>query len=120
VEVERDEAWAVINKRNTPLLRILSQINAYGGNGKAFFKEGGMLKFDTGGLSVPNTTPANVPVGLQQQQFVIPEIKMLDDAVRRFEQVVAQFPTEVKSRVVLTELEDASAELDSVREDAAV
>jgi tape measure domain-containing protein len=49
VEMERGEALAVVNKENTPLLRMFSSINAANGNGVPYFEGGGLL--------LPNTTP---------------------------------------------------------------
>lgn len=49
VEMERGELLAVINKENTPLLKMLSAINAANGNGVPYFEGGGLL--------LPNTTP---------------------------------------------------------------
>jgi tape measure domain-containing protein len=60
VEVEKDEAFVVVNKKNTPLLGALSSINAAGGNGKSFFGEQGFAmninttpRFSTGVIPPP-------------------------------------------------------------------
>ena len=44
----------------------------------------------------------------------------LNAAVEKFGVVVDRFPKEVRSRVVLTELEDAQSSVDTVRSDAAL
>jgi hypothetical protein len=108
VEVEKDEAWAVINKKNTPILMALSAINAHGGNGVPFFARGGIRKFEGGGL---NTTPPAAEGPVQ-------DLSRFMQAVDRFESIVAAFPTEVKSRVVYTEIEEAGSTLNAVRGDA--
>lgn len=45
VEVEKDEVFAIVNKRNAPMLRKLSAVNSFGGNGTRFFEKGGALDF---------------------------------------------------------------------------
>lgn len=45
VEVEKDEVFAIVNKRNAPMLRNLSAVNSFGGNGTRFFEKGGALDF---------------------------------------------------------------------------
>lgn len=115
VEVEKDEAWAVINKKNTPLLRALSAINAHGGNGVPFFARGGIRKFEGGGL---NTTPRLDLFSSPAAEGPVQDLSRFMQAVDRFESIVAAFPTEVKSRVVYTEIEEAGSTLNAVRGDA--
>jgi hypothetical protein len=43
IEVEKGEAFAVVNKKNTPMLKTLSAVNSFGGNGKSFFERGGFV-----------------------------------------------------------------------------
>lgn len=45
VEVEKDEVFAIVNKRNAPMLKQLSRVNAHGGNGINFFERGAALDF---------------------------------------------------------------------------
>lgn len=120
VEVESGEAWAVVNKKNTPLLRALSFVNSIGGHGKPFFREGGVMRFDTGGLPSVNTTPAGPGIAAAPTGATIAGLDSFVAAVVRFERVVAAFPTEVKSRVVYTELEETGDRLATVRDDAAI
>ena len=47
VEVERDEAFVVVNKKDTPLLSALSDINSI--HGKGFMRDGGSMYFQDGG-----------------------------------------------------------------------
>jgi hypothetical protein len=66
IEVEKDEAFAVVNKRGTSLMKTLSVFNEMGG-GPGFASGGlvpvggrknnvGLHSFDTGGLLLSNTT----------------------------------------------------------------
>jgi len=55
VEVEKDEVFAVVNKRNAPMLRKISAVNAYGGHGSHFFEKGGALNF-TPQIALPQQT----------------------------------------------------------------
>ena len=123
VEVEKDEAWAVVNKKNAPLLRTLSYVNALGGNGKPFFKDGGVLKFDTGGLPMPNTTPSLAAItaapannGVQSEGLA----QRLEAAATTMLDAARRFPRSVRSTVVYQDVEDAGIELDAVRDDAAL
>lgn len=119
LEVERDEAFAVVNKRNAPLLRALSAINSYGGHGVPFFARGGVPAFAAGGLPTVSTTPA---VNLSPQAAAAPLLNNMGsftDAVSKFEALVQNFPREVKSRVVYTELESTASDVETARDDAA-
>ena len=120
VEVERGEAFVVVNRKNTPLLRTLSEVNARNGNGVPFMERGGVLRFNTGGLTTLNTTPNSA--GLQQASATVDltGVQAFADAVQRFNTVVEAMPAEVKARVVYTELEDVGAELEGIRGDAAL
>jgi hypothetical protein len=79
-----------------------------------------MPKFLGGGLPTVSTTPVAfgnlsnpaAASGANMEAFVM--------AVNRFDQVVQQFPTEVKSRVVYTELRDTAAEVAAVESEAAL
>lgn len=46
-EVERDEAFAVVNRKNAPMLRMLSRINSLNGNGDPYFARGGLTTAST-------------------------------------------------------------------------
>lgn len=43
IEVEKGEAFAIVNKKNTPLLQTLSSVNSAGGNGVPYFQNGGVM-----------------------------------------------------------------------------
>jgi len=59
VEVEAGEAWAVVNKQNTPMLKQLSDINSFGGNGVAFMQEGGLFGNEVASIGQGIITSAN-------------------------------------------------------------
>lgn len=50
IEVEKGELFAVVNKRNTSMLRYLNDLNTFGGNGNSFFERGGVKTFAGGGI----------------------------------------------------------------------
>lgn len=82
--------------------------------------EGKRLRgYADGGLVTVNTTPTALPAVPVQATAALANMDMFVAAVAQFTATVAQFPTEVKSRVVVTELETAQAELAGVRADAA-
>ena len=119
IEVEKHEAFAVVNKRNAPLLRLLSSVNALGGNGVPFFQKGGAMRFDTGGLPNINTTPVSnffAPSPFQ----AMGNLEGFINAVGMFQQIVAGFPREVAAKLSYLDLEKTGSELDQVRSDAAV
>lgn len=120
MEVERDEAFAVINKRNAPMLRYLSAINSAGGHGVPFFEKGGLMKFAAGGLPTFNTTPTAIPSATSSAQPLLGNMGNFIEAVNEFGQIVRLFPREVKSRVVYTELRDTAAEVATVEADASI
>ena len=45
----------MVNKRNAPMLRKISAVNAYGGHGSHFFEKGGALNF-TPQIALPQQT----------------------------------------------------------------
>ena len=112
IEVERDEAFAVVNKRNAPLLRMLSNINAIGGHGVPFFAQGGLPNI--------NTTPVSQPAISGSAAVELSNIATFVDAVNYFSQVVAAFPRQVSAEVSYLKLEDAGDRLNTVRDDAAI
>ncbi len=121
IEVERGEAGFVVDRGNTRLLSRLSELNAQGGHGRPFFQKGGVVRFAEGGVTNVNTTPTDLPTPSQQEISVaLANMGTFVETVEMFQQTVAAFPTEVKSRVVYTEIEHAGAVLDEVREDAAI
>jgi hypothetical protein len=76
--------------------------------------------YASGGFVAPNTTPSSsISLG-SSAAAPVQNLDAFMNAVSRFEAVVANFPTEVKSRVVYTELETAGSELNAVRDDASL
>ncbi len=120
IEVERDEAFVVVNRRNAPLLRALSAVNAHNGNGVPFFARGGVVKFEGGGSVSLNTNPLPLPSAQSSQQQSVQQLDRLSAVVMDFQQVVAAFPRTVRSQVVYQDVEDAGTLLDEVRDDAAI
>jgi hypothetical protein len=120
IEVERDEAFAVINKRNTPMLKFLSAVNSFGGNGVPFMRQGGMLRFAGGGLPDINTTPSASFVPGAAAAGSMESIERLNDVVTSLVVAVAQFPRSVKADVVYTDIEDVGSELNRIRNESAL
>jgi Skp family chaperone for outer membrane proteins len=120
LEVEAGEAFAIVNKRNAPLLRALSAVNALGGNGVPFFEKGGIPKFLGGGLPTVSTTPISLGNLTAPAAANMGNMEAFVLAVNRFDQVVQQFPTEVKSRVVYTEIRDTASEVAYIEDAAAL
>lgn len=118
IEVEKDEAFAVVNKRDTPMLRALSAINSQ--HGVPYFADGGMPKFATGGLPTVNTTPTTVASPQAAAQPLLSNMNSFMEAVDEFGRLVRVFPREVKSRVVYTELRDTANEVATVEADASI
>lgn len=118
VEVEKDEAWAVVNKKNTPILRMLSAVNAWGGHGNPYFREGGVLRFEGGGLPNFNTTPTNTaPIGgIAFQSSDSGGIERAAEVFLTAAQMLQK--TEIRARVSYLDVEDAGTTLDTIRNDA--
>ncbi len=120
IEVERGEAFAIVNKRNAPMLRTLSAINSAGGHGVPFFARGGLPRFDFGGLPTVNTTPAASQSLTLAAQPAQENMMQFVESVKQFDEIVRRFPTEVKSRVVYTEITSVAAEVEKVQADASI
>lgn len=69
IEVEKDELFAVVNKRNTSMLRYLNDLNTFGGNGNSFFAKGGVKSFANGGIGL-----SNVSTSVEQSQNSIDQL----------------------------------------------
>lgn len=119
IEVEKDEAFAVVNRKNAPMLRFLSAVNSYGGNGVPFFKKGGVMRFDTGGLPAINTTPVSTYTASAPAGQGIADLNAFMVAVTMFGRIVDQFPRVVQAQVSYLGIEEKAAELEKVRSDAA-
>lgn len=114
-EVERDEAFAIVNRKNAPILRMLSQVNALNGNGDPFYERGG-LRFAAGGLPTVNTTPsfdlssssAAAP-GSSAEGFAALEARF--DA---FQAEMSQWQRELKVVLVYGDVEAAGKKVDTI------
>ena len=97
VEVERDEAFVVLNRKSTGLLQRLSALNVAGG-GVPFFANGGVLSL--------NTTPS-VPTSMGGATVVnvdmVPVVTQLEVLTR----TVANQQTQMRAILVRSELEAA-------------
>lgn len=69
IEVEKDELFAVVNKRNTSMLRYLNDLNTFGGNGNSFFAKGGVKSFANGGIGL-----SNVSTSVEQSQNSVEQL----------------------------------------------
>lgn len=119
VEVEKDELWAVVNKRNTPVLSMLSGVNALGGNGVPYFRDGGVMKFAGGGLPSINTTPSATTFstggdGSSSNAAAIERAALL------LLSAAQQFPREVSARVAYLDVEEKGNTLNAIRDEASV
>jgi tape measure domain-containing protein len=107
IEVERGEAFAVVNKKNTPLLKALSFVNSYGGNGIPFFADGGVMNL--------NTSPIGFNSSLNTPSVSINfDTASLESKIDKLTNVVANQQTQLKAYVAL---DDFEARQDSVNKD---
>ena len=109
IEVEKDELFAVVNKRDTRLLNALSTANSR--NGNAFFQDGGLL-----GL---NTTPSNSfsTNNIGGSDFDFSELIMEFRMMRREN---AQRNNTLQAFVSLDDLNAAQSQLSSIENEAAL
>jgi hypothetical protein len=99
-------AWQVNNPETGPVVAWLNNRRLRG--------------YAAGGFVAPNTTPnSSLPVAASSTTQ-IQGLEQFTQAVAMFNETARNFPREVKSRVVYTEIEDAGTELNSVRGDAAL
>lgn len=78
-------------------------------------------KYAQGGFVAPSSTDLRPGVAANASQTIVqPDLMALYEAVQLFGQKVDAMQTEVKARVVVTELEDAQSELNTLRSDAAL
>lgn len=105
IEVEKDEAFAIVNKRSSNVLRQLSGLNVAGG-GVPFFAGGGLL--------APSTTPiAGVGAAPVNDGQLLAQLQQLNGNFMAF-------PTRLRTHVVYTDIEDAGNDLNTVRAAAEV
>lgn len=120
IEVERDEAFAVINKKNAPMLRLLSRINSAGGHGVPFFQKGGLPRFAEGGLPQLNTTPSAAAFSAVAVTSDSAAAERMERAALMMLSAAERFPRTVEAVVSYLALESTAAEIGQVRDDAAL
>lgn len=111
IEVEKDEAFVVVNKKNTPLLRQLSNVNSYGGNGRPFFADGGVLNLNTTPMGYNNIATPSVSVNVN--------VDILAAKIDKLTDTVAAQQRTLKAYVVLDEFEAKQSSVNQDRSDAA-
>ena len=110
IEVEKDELFAIVNKRDSGLLGQLSQINSR--HGRPFFNDGGLVGLNTtpAGFNLSPTINASSEVDLSE---LVEEFRMLrrDMLTQR---------SNLRAHVVLDELNAANDLLNSVEAEASL
>ena len=114
IEVERDELFAVVNKRSTGMIQRLSQLNQAGGG--VAFARGGLMKMQSGAITGINTTPRNLPTTSPAQNQV--DIMPILDELRAFGRNIQNFPRSVKANIVYSEYESVSDEISIIQDEA--
>jgi hypothetical protein len=111
IEVEKDEAFAIVNKKNTPLLHALSAVNAFNGNGRPFFADGGIMGINTKpiGFNAISTPPSVISLNLD----------MVVEKLDKLTQVVASQAKQLKAYIVLSDLEAKQLSVSQDRDNAA-
>lgn len=114
VEVEKDEAWAVVNRKNAWMLRMLSGINAAGGHGDPYFERGG--------LSAPNTTPtfSLSPSGGTDQGNDGSGFAMLAAEFRSFKSEVQRWQRDFRVSLVYSDIQATGKTVNSIASEAAL
>jgi hypothetical protein len=73
IEVEKDEAFFILNKRSSAMINQLSSLNQLGG-GVSFFEKGGSMKFANGGA-----------VGVNSSMSIESKYEMQNQMIRAFQ-----------------------------------
>lgn len=111
IEVEKGEAFAVVNKRNTPLLRALSVVNAANGNGKPYFADGGVMNLNTSPIGFNNSATPSVQIQFDTQS--------LGDKLDKLTTIIATQQTQMKAYITIDDLEAKQKSVAQDRSDAA-
>jgi hypothetical protein len=114
IEVERDEMFAVVNKRSTGMLQALSRLNEAGG-GIPFMRSGGLFHLRTGGLAAINTTPNRLATAGSGGVDISPILAQVDRMI-----VALQTPRNLKANIVYSEYEATRNEVQEIQADAAI
>lgn len=114
VEVEKDEAWAVVNRKNAWMLRMLSGINAAGGHGDPYFARGG--------LTTSNTTPtfSLSPSGGTDQAADQDGFAMLAAEFRAFRNEVRRWQTDFRVNMVYSDIQATGKVVNSIVSEASL
>ena len=107
IEVEKDELFAVVNKRDTATLGNLSRLNST--HGRPFFRDGGTL--DT----TPSIPTASGSSGQQRAEMDFARVEeLLVGLNERFD----RFPTRLKADVVYSDITDAGNTLGAIERES--
>lgn len=79
IEVEKDEAFFILNKRSSAMISQLSSLNELGG-GVSFFKKGGGMSFASGGAVGLNSS-MNIQNRYDMQNQLIRAVQMMPNPV---------------------------------------
>lgn len=120
IEVERDEAFAVVNKKNAPMLRFLSKVNAHQGNGVPFFQKGGMLRYEGGGLTQVNTNPVPASASVPEAAVAAQSGMDMAEEIRGLRSDIGAWRSTLTAVIVYQDLEDSAAEVAAIRDDASI
>jgi len=107
IEVEKDELFAVVNKRDTATLGNLSRLNST--HGVPFFRDGGTLDTTP---SIP-TAPSSSGQQQSDRNFEI-MVQLLTGLNQRFD----RFPTRLRADVVYSDITEAGDTLNSIETEA--
>lgn len=119
VEVEAGEAWAVLNANSTDMIRRMSMLNQAGG-GVPYMAKGGFMRFQDGGLADINTTPQFSEADREALSGGNVNLAPILNSFNRFNDLLASFPRNIRAYVSYTEVEDASAEVNDIRNESAI
>lgn len=114
IEVEKDELFAVVNKRSTGMLQALSRLNEAGG-GIPFMRSGGLFHLRTGGLAAINTTPTRLASAGAGGFDVTPLMQQVDRMITALER-----PRNLKANIVYSEYEATRDEVTGIQSAAAI
>ena len=114
IEVERDEMFAVVNKRSTGMLQALSRLNEAGG-GIPFMRSGGLFHLRTGGLAAINTTPNRLANAGQGGVDIAPLMQQVDRMI-----MALQTPKNIKANIVYSEYEATRDEVTGIQSAASI
>jgi hypothetical protein len=119
VEVEAGEAWAVLNANSTDMIRRMSMLNQAGG-GVPYMAKGGFMKFQDGGLADINTTPQFSEADRAALTSGGVNLQPILNSFNLFNDLLSNFPRNIKAYVTYTDVEDASVEVNDIRSESSI